>query len=391
MSAAEGLLGDIVASPEDDTPRLVYADWLEEHDQPDRAEIIRLQIERSKLPEDDARAAKLLRREKALLKQHGAEWCDTHLGMMGELRRGFLEHVTCWPHNALEAGAELVEKFPVRSLCLKVDGLDAPKIRQLARQPWLARLRALRFIRSPQTTNGSLSDSGLEAILKSPHLGNLEVLELPSAEITSAGVLKLAEAGHLKSLRELDLTWCRIGQPGMYHLSCAAHLAGLTRLKLEGTWLGPEGAETLAASTHLRQLRHLDVARCRIQITGMRALVASPVLATVERLRLGRMRLAIRAAQCLGRCRYLENLRELDLCSNRMADDGAAALAEGAALAGLTTLLLRSNRISAAGVSALAKATHWKLRHLDLARNNLSDAEKKVARGWFGAGIRVRL
>lgn len=38
------LLADILANPEDDTPRLIYADWLEDHDQAERAEFIRVQI-----------------------------------------------------------------------------------------------------------------------------------------------------------------------------------------------------------------------------------------------------------------------------------------------------------------------------------------------------------
>src|SRR5688500_455808 len=36
-----GLLGAVAAAPEDDLPRLVYADWLEEHGRPQRAEFIR--------------------------------------------------------------------------------------------------------------------------------------------------------------------------------------------------------------------------------------------------------------------------------------------------------------------------------------------------------------
>lgn len=38
------LLRAIAAHPDEDTPRLMYADWLEENDQPERAEFIRLQI-----------------------------------------------------------------------------------------------------------------------------------------------------------------------------------------------------------------------------------------------------------------------------------------------------------------------------------------------------------
>lgn len=38
------MLAAIIASPTDDLPRLVYADWLDEHDEPDRAEFIRRQV-----------------------------------------------------------------------------------------------------------------------------------------------------------------------------------------------------------------------------------------------------------------------------------------------------------------------------------------------------------
>src|SRR5262249_51734963 len=41
---AEGFLQAILAAPEDDTPRLVYADWLEERGDP-RGEFIRIQCE----------------------------------------------------------------------------------------------------------------------------------------------------------------------------------------------------------------------------------------------------------------------------------------------------------------------------------------------------------
>ena len=45
MTEEDGLLQGIVANPEDDAPRLVYADWLDERGDADRAAFIRLQIE----------------------------------------------------------------------------------------------------------------------------------------------------------------------------------------------------------------------------------------------------------------------------------------------------------------------------------------------------------
>jgi uncharacterized protein (TIGR02996 family) len=44
MSDGDLLLAAIREHPEEDTPRLVYADWLEENGQPDRAELIRLGV-----------------------------------------------------------------------------------------------------------------------------------------------------------------------------------------------------------------------------------------------------------------------------------------------------------------------------------------------------------
>jgi uncharacterized protein (TIGR02996 family) len=48
---ARAFLDAIVADPADDTVRLAYADWLEEHDFPDRAAFIRIQVELARLPE----------------------------------------------------------------------------------------------------------------------------------------------------------------------------------------------------------------------------------------------------------------------------------------------------------------------------------------------------
>ena len=44
----EALFRGILDNPEDDVPRLVFADWLEEHGEADRAEFIRVQCERAR-------------------------------------------------------------------------------------------------------------------------------------------------------------------------------------------------------------------------------------------------------------------------------------------------------------------------------------------------------
>jgi uncharacterized protein (TIGR02996 family) len=44
----DALLNAVLADPDDDLPRLVFADWLDEHGEPDRGEFVRVQVELSK-------------------------------------------------------------------------------------------------------------------------------------------------------------------------------------------------------------------------------------------------------------------------------------------------------------------------------------------------------
>src|SRR5450432_1685581 len=67
-------LAAILDRPAEDGPRLVYADWLEEQGDADRAEFIRVQIELSCLSEDDPKRDRLFDRESSLLMRHGDEW-----------------------------------------------------------------------------------------------------------------------------------------------------------------------------------------------------------------------------------------------------------------------------------------------------------------------------
>ena len=50
MGDRESLLRAITANPDEDTPRLALADWLDENGEPERAELVRVQCELSRLP-----------------------------------------------------------------------------------------------------------------------------------------------------------------------------------------------------------------------------------------------------------------------------------------------------------------------------------------------------
>src|SRR5262245_55204692 len=92
--ADAAFLRSVAANPDDDLPRLVYADYLDERGDP-RGEFVRLQVERPRLPPDDPRRAEWSARERELLRRHGDEWLGplTRIVSGHAFRRGFVEDV----------------------------------------------------------------------------------------------------------------------------------------------------------------------------------------------------------------------------------------------------------------------------------------------------------
>src|SRR5262245_36776173 len=89
----DDFLQEILADPDDDVPRLIYADWLEEHGDPLRAEFIRAQCELARLASEDAPLQEAWKHELAASVKYGARWQTTlpiwtaHLRLRP--RRGF--------------------------------------------------------------------------------------------------------------------------------------------------------------------------------------------------------------------------------------------------------------------------------------------------------------
>jgi uncharacterized protein (TIGR02996 family) len=140
MGTGSGLLRAVVADPADDTPRLVYADWLDEHDQPGRAALIRVQVELARVvASGDVRKWGTARRrfdelrsqEAALLgppgppgAQPGRQWVlppglnDAWPRGVGgwEWHRGFPERWWCPLHLWTKFGRTIAVQTPVRQV-----------------------------------------------------------------------------------------------------------------------------------------------------------------------------------------------------------------------------------------------------------------------------------
>jgi uncharacterized protein (TIGR02996 family) len=116
MTDEAALLAAILARPDEDTPRLMYADWLDEHGQPERAEFIRIQCDPTADEAAEDRAAELEERNRTkwlagLPQFPGARW---------EFRRGFPEYLDA-PGELFLQHYEAFARTPwLRSLCIYV-------------------------------------------------------------------------------------------------------------------------------------------------------------------------------------------------------------------------------------------------------------------------------
>ncbi len=98
-AARDALLAAVAADPDADLPRLVYADWLDDHGEPDRAEFIRLQCQTAKSDPTDPGWLPAKLREYELFDRHRADWptgWTAHIGTMLVHRwvRGFPDWVS---------------------------------------------------------------------------------------------------------------------------------------------------------------------------------------------------------------------------------------------------------------------------------------------------------
>src|SRR5688572_230945 len=119
---AEPFLQRIRAYPDDDSHRLIYADWLDEQGAPEvhRAAFIRVQVALAGLPRDDPRRSLLLVEERALLDANREHWEAPLRGLASGLqfRRGFVDEVNVTARQYLRHAEGLFAAGPIRHLHL---------------------------------------------------------------------------------------------------------------------------------------------------------------------------------------------------------------------------------------------------------------------------------
>ncbi len=392
-SSHDALYRAICAHPDEDTPRLAFADLIEENGEGRRAGFIRTQVALARLPTYDPTWVNA--------RQHDPDavtgWlmtqslprvpsgCSWH---RFEFRRGFPWKVGVLSLAALlESGDAVFDAAPIQAIDL--DQRDRPSLAALADWPHLARLHRLafstgwfdasdiaRFAQSPHAKNitelefefESLAPEGLTALAASPLFGRLKALELsanafpPALLIDSLGAVRRGSA-----LSRLSLANNRVGRHDAENLFQLSALHELQSLDMSDNPLAMDGVTALAESGIVRGLRELNLHKTRPGLAGVKALTEASGLAGLRMLDLSNNALGPSAIKALAGCSGVRGLRVLNLSNNHVRDSGAADLAASGALAGLLELDLCESEIGDAGSLALADSPHLNgLLRLDL-------------------------
>ena len=356
---AEALLAEIAANPDDDAPRLVYADLLAVRSDP-RGEFIHVQI-RGKAAYDAA----LQDRESALLRVHKQDWM-AEAGIVGALSnffRGFPSSLIGSAESILES-REALRSQPITSLSIlsKFERLD-----EVMKLPALARIREL-------TLSGVLGSYGrktpiprelLESVVRSPYLTGLRQLTLQESSIDVFTGLQLAEAAWLPALEELSITGCEVP---IYILG--PHLPRVHRLVLPKCRIAETGAGVMSES--MRALRDLYMPENYIKSVGLTSLARSSSFASISRLDVSHNGIDDDGAIAIAESPHAIGLRSLVLTGNSIGPEGTIALANSPYLAGLVHLDLCDNLVDHTGLDALVASTRLPaLQRLGLSRNSL--------------------
>jgi len=336
MSDERALLASIWEHPHEDTPRLVYADWLDEHDNAPRAEFIRVQCELARLDEwDDAeRVAELRAREARLWKPNAKAWkadLPRTLQQRAAFRRGFV-----YPRGVAFGGAAFLKLKPdafdaapqwnvtlrsfvrqfdsvfasplllrANELSVQADSVPRDVYAELANNDRLRHVTHL-FLSTERTepeslrvfysgaatasvnylSTGQLNAGAFAALADSTTAARLRALAFSHSEAADRdgwGRCHLG-AARFSNLRAVRFRYLTQGSAGasVVSLLTAAPTAQLRRIEMNFCRVTDEGAEQFAAWPGLAEVRHLELIYNRFGERGFRALLTSPFVANLK-------------------------------------------------------------------------------------------------------------
>ena len=397
-------------TPDDDTPRLILADWLEENGDPDRAEFIRDQCQLAHLDNHDARCKKLRERTDELLAKNPfwkTEAAPQHFSEKVIFERGLAERLAITTQEIREDSKVLL-KLSETIRKMEVTLFLDEECRELSTSPYLNHITHIKtgcvadseiisLLRSEKLANlqgidlseGQFHDAVMDAITRNPYLRKLQSLMMGDNPLTDAAMTALAASTQLTSVRMLDLRDLAITSQGALALSQAPVLAAVGSLNLSNNKLGDAGIEAFARSSHLGHLEKMNLSYTKMSAEGVKALLVAPWMTSLRQMSLEGNRFGDKGASLIANHPGQWNVTDLKLSLTDISDEGVEELALSGKLATLTSLELYSNDdIFDDGALALAKANAPLLTYLNVKYTSIGYAGLKALLDSKSLGLR---
>lgn len=407
MSTELALLRAIRDLPEEDTPRLVYADYLDDVDEHARAEFIRVQIERARTTESDPRQRELEDREHELLCEHEATFLGVAPGDFDGLTewhfdRGFVHEVAATPTFMLGAGTQLANTHPVRRWRVQSGQNDFPEdLKEAGQRGWFARLDAL-DLSGWYTGLGELG--GFLYRSQFERLRELDLSHRPGLE----ALPEILEAAPFRDQLKTLLCGGANGEDDRLDVTAVAHAMGracrLAEFGAGGTMLTAEDVRDVLIADFTHELTDLDVranqlapdafvgARCRlheldVSNTPLGAISLDRLLnckstSQLKRLHMNGCGSAMANMAALAASPFWAQAEALRMQDGTIPEASLDPLFSSAGPKALRVLDVGANYVRTAGVARLC-AAKWAhaLTYLDLSRNYLTDDALRMIAG----------
>jgi uncharacterized protein (TIGR02996 family) len=236
---AARLLADILADPDSNAARQVYADELVTRNDP-RGELILVDLALAG-PLSIRKREALSKHRAELIKRHAEAWWPYPVAF--RVNRGFIEAIA-GSRTQLERGAAVFAAEPVVEVTVDDPG-GKSGVAKLARADWMRRVRRL--------VMRELDDEGFIALVAGDGCQGVQALNVCANELSAEAVEALGD--HLPACRSLVLT----ANP-----------------------IGDEGITALRDWQHLRNVEALYLSQCELSTQGVAELVSSPLPALVK-------------------------------------------------------------------------------------------------------------
>src|SRR5262245_46469504 len=421
MSTEAALLHAIREHPEEDTPRLAFADYLDELGgaaNVARAEFIRLQIRLTTLDETHSERPALEDRENELLRKYERAWLGKLSAPLAggldrwRFERGFVGKIRIDTRTLCNCGDDLFERHPISRVRLRPVDMNEPgPVSKLSKKQWWSRVRELRLCDfsapsvhtcEPLVTSSRLTGLKRLAILayddnesspkmpsvlaRCPSLAGLEELRISDWPYDSTKLIPVLKDS---AVRTLVLRDCTFTVNGLAKLLSSDFGDRPMRVELADGNLSADLWPALARKNVKPILRRLDLSYGDSSDPDLPTLLSSPGAANLNALDLSETTLAGTKVRVLATSGFMARATEIGLTRCRVYAKVITTLAKADAPL-LRKLELGETGLRNAGVFALCKA-EWtnNLTYLDIMRNYLDD-DALIAMARSGRFVNVR-